>query len=219
MKVAVAITGLPRKVEEGYDKFWKNLIDKWNADVYLQFWEDEEYDKVLNVYKSPTKYVCEKPFKFTKHQEGVVSPNDDKSRPIPAYDVWGNFRSLPMFHCWQTVCSLMENKYDCVIRGRYDLSGFCNIENLDLNKVNVAGAPWPGTHILDDNLFVSNYEIFYDIHNDAIDNLVEHCKKVGQISFAEKNMTDMIYRKGYSQMWNKSKEINHEVLRENKLWY
>ena len=47
MKVAIAISGLPRKVEEGYNQFWKQIIEKYNADVYLHFWEDEEYEKIL----------------------------------------------------------------------------------------------------------------------------------------------------------------------------
>ena len=120
MKVALLLTGLPRKVEEGYKNYWKNIVENYDTDVYLQFWEDEEYEKVLKVY-NPINFSQEVPFKFTEHRKGVVSPNDDMSRPLEQYDVAGNFRGLPMFYSWQTGYRLIDGNYDCVIRSRYDL--------------------------------------------------------------------------------------------------
>ena len=42
MKVALLLTGLARKVEEGYIHYWKHIIENYDVDVYLQFWEDED---------------------------------------------------------------------------------------------------------------------------------------------------------------------------------
>ena len=39
MRVAVVITGLPRKVKEGYESCWKKYIEKYDADVYVQYWD------------------------------------------------------------------------------------------------------------------------------------------------------------------------------------
>ena len=50
MKVALLLTGLARKVEEGYNHYWKHIIENYDTDVYLQFWEDEDYEKVLKIY-------------------------------------------------------------------------------------------------------------------------------------------------------------------------
>ena len=45
MKVALMLTGLARKVEEGYKHYWKYIIDNHDVDLYLHCWEDEEYEK------------------------------------------------------------------------------------------------------------------------------------------------------------------------------
>ena len=36
MKVALMLTGLARKVQEGYDGYWKHIIDNNDVDLYLQ---------------------------------------------------------------------------------------------------------------------------------------------------------------------------------------
>jgi hypothetical protein len=133
MKVAIAISGLPRKVEEGYNQFWKQIIEKYNADVYLHFWEDEEYKKILSLY-NPKKYISEKPFSFADYVDGLEA-DESLSRPTKPYDVAGNFRGFPMLHGWQKVCELVEGDYDYVIRGRYDLGGYCNLEKNEIKAV------------------------------------------------------------------------------------
>lgn len=218
MKVAITISGLPRKVEEGYNQFWKSIIEKYNADVYLHFWEDEEYEKILSLY-NPKKYISEKPFSFAEYVSGLEA-DEFLSRPTKPYDVAGNFRGFPMFHGWQKVCELVEGDYDYVIRGRYDLGGYCNLENVDNNKINVSAWHWGGGHeICDDNLYVSNLDLYKKIHSDAFDNLIEDAKEIGRIYFQEKNFTRMIQRKGLYDLVIKHPDLKFNLLRENKLWY
>ena len=45
MKVALMLTGLARKVEEGYEHYWKHIIDNHDVDFYLHCWKDEEWEK------------------------------------------------------------------------------------------------------------------------------------------------------------------------------
>ncbi len=218
MKVAIAISGLPRKVEEGYNQFWKSIIEKYNADVYLHFWEDEEYEKILSLY-NPKKYICEKPFSFADYVNGLEA-DESLSRPTKPYDVAGNFRGFPMFHGWQKVCSLVEGDYDYVIRGRYDLGGSCKLEKIDKNKINVSSMHWGGGHeICDDNLCVSNSDLYRKIYYDAFDNLIEDAREIGRIYFQEKNFTRMIQRKGLYNLVVKNPDLQFNLLREEKLWY
>ena len=35
MKIAIMLTGLARKVQEGYDSFWKGIIENNDVDLYL----------------------------------------------------------------------------------------------------------------------------------------------------------------------------------------
>ena len=55
MKVPLLLTGL-RKVEEGYNHYWKHIVENYDTDVYLQFWEDEDYEKVLKIYNPKNIY-------------------------------------------------------------------------------------------------------------------------------------------------------------------
>lgn len=220
MKVALLLTGLPRKVEEGYEHYWKNIVENYDTAVYLHFWEDEEYEKVLQVY-NPKKFVKEKPFKFTEYRYGVVSPNDDMSRPLEQYDVAGNFRALPMFYSWQTGYNLIEGEYDCIIRSRYDLGtpNPIKLENLDFTKINTSGVHWPGAAIFDDNLCITNQSNANIIFKNIFNEFVTHIKSTGIINFAEKNFTEILERKGLFNDTIKTNELPFQLLRENKLWY
>ncbi len=220
MKVALLLTGLPRKVEEGYENYWKNIVENYDTDVYLQFWEDEEYEKVLKVY-NPINFSQEVPFKFTEHRKGVVSPNDDMSRPLEQYDVAGNFRGLPMFYSWQTGYRLIDGNYDCVIRSRYDLGAPnpIKLENLDLSKINTSASHWPGAPIFDDNLCILNRQNADKIFTNIFDEFITHIKNSGVIHFAEKNFTEILERRGLIGDTIKTTELPFELLRENKLWY
>lgn len=220
MKVALLLTGLARKVEEGYNHYWKHIVENYDTDVYLHFWEDEEYEKVLQIYK-PKKYIQEKPFKFTEYISGIVSPNDDMSRPIPQYDVAGNFRGFPMFYSWQAGYNLIEGEYDCIIRSRYDLGtpNPIKLENLDLTKINVSAYHWPGSPITDDNICITNQQNADIIFKNVFNEFVVHHKTTGVIGFQEKNFMEILKRRGLFENVHKSMELPFELLRENKLWY
>jgi hypothetical protein len=226
MKVALLLTGLPRKVEEGYIHYWKHIVENYNTDVYLQYWEDEEYEKVLQVYK-PVKYIQEKPFKFTKYKEGInsffadgVRP-DDMSRPLPQYDVAGNFRGFPMFYSWQIGYNLIEGEYDCIIRSRYDLGtqNPIKLENLDLSKINISNWHWGGSEIMDDNICITNQTLSDILFKNVFDEFIDYSKQTGKIFFQEKNFTEILNRKNLNNYICKTNELPFTLLREMGLWY
>jgi hypothetical protein len=226
MKVALLLTGLPRKVEEGYTHYWKHIVENYDTDVYLQYWEDEEYEKVLQVY-NPVKYIQEKPFKFTKYREGINSffadgiRPDDMSRPLPQYDVAGNFRGFPMFYSWQVGYNLIEGQYDCIIRSRYDL-GTPNpivLENLDLSKINISNFHWGGSEIIDDNICITNQTLSDILFKDVFDEFINYSKQTGKIFFQEKNFTEILNRKNLNNYICKTNELPFNLLREMGLWY
>ena len=94
-----------------------------------------------------------------------------------------------------------------------------NLENVDPNKINVSAWHWGGSEICDDNLYVSNSDLYRKIHYDAFDNLIEDAVKLGRIYFQEKNFTRMIDRKGLYDLVVKQPDLKFDLLRENKLWY
>ena len=224
MKVALMLTGLARKVEEGYKHYWKYIIDNHDVDLYLHCWQDEEYEKVEEIYPNYKYLYIQKPIKFTKYREGIESPNDDKSRPLEEFDVWGNFRTFPMFYSWEETYRALRvsrHKYDCIIRSRYDLGTDIDIDlnKFDMSKINISNHHWGGSPITDDNICILNQENAEILFEDIFTEYIEHSKKIGYIEFAEKNFMNILKRKNLYELVHKSDDLPFQLLRDNKLWY
>jgi len=228
MKVALMLTGLARKVKEGYDGYWRYIIENNDVDLYLHVWEskpdnvtnNEDSDDVLNVYSNPKYINIQKPFKFTKYREGIKTPRDDKSRPLSDFDVFSNFRALPMYYSWQETYKQIKESYDCIIRSRYDITGDnLNISEFDLTKIYTSNHQWKNSSIHDDNFYISNKEnsdkVFYKI----FDNIVEYSRKKGMMDSAEENFTNYLKRIGLYENSVKDNSIKFNLLRDNKLWW
>lgn len=232
MKVALILTGLARKVEEGYNQYWKYVIDNNDVDLFLHAWESkpdgktnhEDSDEVLRVYPNATYCKIEKPFSFTEYRNGIDNPNNDKSRPLTDFDVYGNFRSFPMFYSWESTYNefkkLCKIDYDCVIRSRYDISGSnLDISKLDLSKINTTNKHYPNSSIHDDNFLITNQENADKIFSNIFTDIIIHHKKLGYINSAEINFTEYLKRYELDKISVKSNDINFTLLRDNKLWF
>jgi hypothetical protein len=233
MKIALMLTGLARKVQEGYDGYWKHIIDNYNVDLYLHTWcskpdgitNHEDSDDVLRVYsKHGPKYLyIQNPFPFTQYREGIDNPNNDKSRPLEDFDVYGNFRCFPMFYSWESTYKQIQNSsvnYDCVIRSRYDIGGTpINLHKLDLNKINTTNFHWRDAETHDDNMCITNQENSNKLFSNIFTHIVDYHKKIGYINGAEHNFTDYLKRQDLYKLSTKSDEINFSLLRDNKLWF
>jgi hypothetical protein len=220
MKVALLLSGLARKVEEGYNEYWKHVIENNDVDVYLHYWEDAEYERVLDFYQ-PKKHICEKPVDFNQYKVGVVSPNDPLARPVENYNVAGNYYSLPMIYGWQQVYNLIGGEYDLIIRSRYDLGweSPLNLDKVDPNYINVSNQHWPNNEILDDNLTILNQKLGDKLFKNIFNDFVTLIQNRGIINFAEKNYTDLILEKDLYKYITKNNNIQFKLLREFKVWY
>lgn len=231
MKVALMLTGLARRVQEGYDGYWKHIIENYDVDLYLHAWEtkpdevtnNEDSEIVTQIYKNPKYLKFEKPFKFTKYREGIDNPNDPDSRPLIDFDVFGNFRSFPMFYGWESTYKHIKDSginYDCVIRSRYDIAGKpLKLERLDMNQIHTASNHWPGSSTHDDNLCVSNFENSNKIFSNIFTDIHEYHKNQGSITFAESMFSSYLKRKDLLSNTVKSKEIVFQLLRDKKIWF
>jgi hypothetical protein len=235
MRIALMLTGLARKVQEGYDRYWKHIINNHDVDLYLHGWyskpdgitNNEDSDDVLRVYsKHGPKYLyIQNPFPFTEYREGISSIRQDKknSNPSTEFDVYGNFRCFPMFYSWESTYKQIQNsgaKYQCVIRSRYDISGKpLDLYKIDLEKINVASNHWKGYDICDDNLLITNQQISDKIFSNIFVDIVDYHKKTLTLDVPEKNFTDYLKRNNLHQITVKSQQINFSLLRDTKLWF
>lgn len=220
MKIALLLSGLARKVEEGYKSTWKYVIDNYDTDVYLHAWKDEEWEKVSQFYPNAKSIHIQEPFKFTKYKEGIKLPHNDTSRPLPQYDVMSCFRQLPMIYSWQNVYQQMYDtqiEYDLVIRSRYDMALYhqVNYNLLDGNYLHHAG----NQTSLDDNLCITNYINAKKLYHNVFTKLIKLSKKSGILNSAEQSWTEITKHADLLNQVAINPALRFELLRDNWLWW
>jgi hypothetical protein len=221
MKVALLLSGLPRKVKEGYEHTWNHIIKNYDTDVYLHAWKDEEWQLINETYSTPKSLQIQEPFKFTEYKEGIKLPHSDTSRPIPQYDVMSCFRQLPMFYSWQIGYKPLYDsmiEYDVVIRSRYDIGiqQPINLKEFNMDSINHSTH---GTQFFDDNLCITNKQnsniLFYNI----FDEVIKHSRETGILNSAESSWTNVLQRHNLITKATKHHSLKFSLLRENKVWW
>lgn len=221
MKVALLLSGLPRKVKEGYEQTWKNIIETYDTDIYLHGWRDEEWELVSEVYPTAKSIQIQEPFKFTKYKKGIKLPHSDTSRPLPQYDVMSCFRQLPMFYSWQMGYKPIYDSmidYDVVIRSRYDL-GINQPINLNDFNMQLINHSYVHSSFFDDNLCITNKENSDKIFKTIFDDVIKYGRETGFLNSAESSWTAMINKYGLQDIALKHHVLNFELLRDNKVWW
>lgn len=221
MKVALLLSGLARKVTEGYDVTWKHVIDNYDTDVYLHTWKDEEWEKVPAVYTKNVKSLhIQDPFKFTHFKKGISLPHKDTSRPLPQYDVMSCFRQFPMVYSWQKVYQNVYDtdiQYDFVIRSRYDMALFhrINLHQLD-NRLVFHGT---GGGYYDDNLCITGKQNSDILFHNVFQKLVDYSRETGILNSAESSWTMILQRAGLIDKVVATPLLQFRLLRDNWLWW
>lgn len=130
MKVALCLSGQPRSVEQAFPYIKENIIKPNNPDIYVHAWVDENIrgglplnagghlasnpipenidDIILNLY-GPTKYKFEEQIEFedknyNERKAPMIKPKNSQSQ-------WYSVKQA---------FSLIEERYDAIIRMRFD---------------------------------------------------------------------------------------------------
>ena len=127
-KIALCISGQARKYDISYNTLYDNIIKDNKVDIFFHTWkeyniqssdfgkgsyqyfmDDSKYDELLNLY-NPKSYILEDPVIF--ESSGYKDP------------IWGQSlnNSLSMFYSIYKSISLVKDKYDYIIRARFDLN-------------------------------------------------------------------------------------------------
>jgi hypothetical protein len=221
MKVALLLTGLPRKVNDGFHHTWKHIIENYDTDVYLHSWKDEEWENVGEMYSNAKSLQIQEPFKFTKYKQGIKLPHTDTSRPLPQYDVMSCFRQLPMFYSWQMGYKPLYDSmidYDVVIRSRYDL-GVHEPINLTQFNMDLINHSIGGTQFFDDNLCITNKQNSDVLFCNVFDNVIKNGRETGILNSAESSWTGVLERCNLISKSTRHSSLKFSLLRENKLWW
>jgi hypothetical protein len=135
MKIAICISGQPRAYAQGYEYLKRNLLDKYDCDIFIHTWNNIVYGTkdVIDLYK-PKMWEAERPF------SGVF---DDKYTNTPNAKDWPPIATVSMFYSiFQTLLlktnyELMHNRYDWIVKTRFDyaVNGVIPFDHLDKNKL------------------------------------------------------------------------------------
>lgn len=136
MKIAVCISGQPRAYKQGYEYFKRNLLDKYDCDIFIHTWINEVYTyaEVYDLYK-PTLGWCEYPLdKDAINRNYPRNPNANQWPPFATVSsFYSMFRSLTL----KKDHEIANSPYDWVVKTRFDyaLNGAIPFEQLDPDKI------------------------------------------------------------------------------------
>lgn len=216
MKIALLLSGLPRKVELGYNKCWKQIIDKYKTDVYLYCWKDEEWELIPHFYKNYKKLVIEEPFSFKKFTLNLECINIT-SKPYEKYEVAGYQNVFPMMWCWQKIANILEKKtnYDLIILSRFDVetNKTFNLKNLNFEKINLSNSQWKDTEFPSDSLIVINQKNFNVLFKNIFNDLISELRREKVLYWQEKMFLKLIKNKGLDDVICKTELLNHSLIR------
>lgn len=188
MKIAMTISGQPRRHIHGFKELKKWFLDRYNIDVYLHTWVDKKfykydffnqgkiqkvhkvnsklYDELLDLYQ-PKNYLFEKAIQF----EATEIKGSHNQRLNSQMSMW-----MSLQRAWDLV-EQSGIKYDLVIRTRYDLlfthqvALTClfieDITQLDPNQLHYFKYPdhWHLSPQMNDQFAVGGYDAMKIYHN------------------------------------------------------
>lgn len=136
MKIAVCISGQPRAYAQGYEYMKRNLLDKYDCDIFIHTWHNKVYgtEDVISLYK-PKMWNAERPFSPGAFDAKYTNTPNAKGWP-PTATVsmfYSMFQSLTL----KTNYEIMHNKYDWIVKTRFDyaINGVIPFEQLDKIKL------------------------------------------------------------------------------------
>jgi hypothetical protein len=146
MKIALCFAGLPRHYERGYEYYEKNLLSRYDVDVFFHTWDDTEHEEVAKLYQP-------KSYDVSKRLDSKVI-NDTYTRcadaiNFPAHATVSSFFSIYHSCLYKTNYEIQNGfRYDWVIKTRFDyaLNLPLPFEQLESTKVYVPNCRYTPAH-------------------------------------------------------------------------
>ncbi len=136
MKIAVCISGQPRAYAQGYEYLKRNLLDKYDCDIFIHTWHNK-------VYRTTDVIELYKPVEWKAENQLSKSFYDSKYTNTPDANGWPPHATVSMFYSTfqalvlKTNHELLHSRYDWIVKTRFDyaLNGVLPFEHLDRNKL------------------------------------------------------------------------------------
>jgi len=205
MKIALCLKGQPRNYEKGYDHIKREILDKYDADVFGHCWwdknkigqpystapwasgnytiEDNIPEKLYKLYKF-IAITFESPKTFIAKRAYNIPRDPEKSFDSYKSNYYSQNKVLSLVKDHENV----NGEYDWLIITRYDIeiSNFPNLFELDKDKIYVDHFHRSRKFVFNDNLwifgnhkyaFIDIYEKFDEVYDKMI-NMPENFKNI-----------------------------------------
>ena len=155
MKIAICFSGQIRELDKSLE-YWKNIIQKYNIDVYGSFWETDEDSKSFFNQLNPKNVEYED---FNSFQPTIDIFNQEVSVPVCGepiedknshrvinfglhpndidYIMKNNILSM-WYKVWRANILSKKENYDIVIRARTDIY----FDEIEIEKNDYLNIPW-----------------------------------------------------------------------------
>jgi len=133
MKIALCISGQPRSFRAGYEYYKKNLLDKFDVDVFIHTWDGEDANDVASWYH-PISFRTDPPLTGDFTKKYTHTPDATKWPPLFTVSAF-----YSMFQCnlLRVNHEINTKQYDWVIKTRFDfaLPSVIPFDKLEKGKV------------------------------------------------------------------------------------
>lgn len=138
MRMAILLSGYPRKFETAYESLKEPYLNKYKCDFFIHTWcPDQDFDaavyaKYIDLFK-PVKFMLEKQIIFDPSEERDPFGLKIQNTISQFYSLWMS----NMLKCKQE--EEMTSKYDLVMRMRPDLkiTRPINLEDVDQDSISM----------------------------------------------------------------------------------
>jgi hypothetical protein len=149
MKVALCFAGFMTSLDET-KPFWKDLISKYDIDVYASFWDSgiKDLENFKQIY-NPKKLEVEDYSAFKNTTQNLAAsyiqlPTQPYTLIPELCEIAAEFRQIPMWYkVWRANTLTGNEKYDVVIRARTDVV----LDNFELVQNNMLNVPMGTTEV------------------------------------------------------------------------
>lgn len=157
MKTALYISGELRTFRNCFNSFKSNILDPNNCDIFMHLYKDDAIKEALELYDPKKVLIVDKNHYFPNISNVCVRQKMHETNVDSLYRQWDNIKKS---------FDLIDLKYDCVVKLRYDIKYTKPIifSDFDMNFLNVPiGGDWRGG--LFDMFAFGSYEIMKTYSN------------------------------------------------------
>ena len=138
MKIAVCISGQPRSYTKGYEYLKKNVLDRYDTDIFIHTWKNKVYDikDVIDLY-NPVDYITDELSIFDKDDLNRKYTNTPDPEKFPPSNMVYAYYSLFQSCLLKIKNEIVSNQYDWVIKTRFDyaINGVIPFDKMDKTKI------------------------------------------------------------------------------------